>query len=58
MLDAADGTVAVDEEGLDDLTAGFLVDWRFFLSWSRCPFAVAIEGLRSVSLISSIPDHD
>ena len=56
--DTEGGIVAVIEEVLDDLTGDCLVDWRFFLSWSRCPFAVAMEELRSDSFISSIPGDD
>ena len=35
-----------------------LVDWRFFLSWSKCPFSVAMVVLNVVlRLRSSIPGH-
>ena len=41
--------------GLDD---GCCVDWRFFLSWSRWPLAVASDGVMSDSLIKSMPGQE
>ena len=48
-----------DEESAPVLAvAGRFVDWRFFLSWSRWPLAVAMDGDTSVSLMRSMPGHD
>ena len=42
-----------DEDGMMGL-----VDWRFFLSWSKCPFSVAMVVLNDVlRFSSSIPGH-
>ena len=52
------GTVIGCPNGESSGVIGCWVDWRLNLSWSRWPLAVASDGVRSDSLIKSMPGHE